>query len=258
MILGERLNMRRLSVIAAAILLVILASTASAATMRAVITGTISDGFDKTGVFIPAGQRLDGLPIRVVFVYNLALGVRLTIPDSFDGVARESPLSKTDPTIVAGFEILGQSIETDGSAQSIHVIQVADVDGSQVWASSASDEFTGDGSALSITSISAAVFGNLTANLSNRLDLPFSTSTFRPNDDIAMNGGFFSYFVQNSTGDRVAEIEGSYLIDSIEVTIADVAPVPLPASGLLLIAAMGAFCLFGKARSRIPEGGCET
>ena len=111
------MNARAKIMLSAAGLAALLWAPASAAVYTATYTGTVSSGFDSTGVFGVAATSLTGDAFTAVYTYNTALGVRATVPGVSDSVTGGSYISQ--PSVAsATLTINGVTVSFSGAQAS--------------------------------------------------------------------------------------------------------------------------------------------
>jgi len=111
------MNILQISTAVAAVLTVLLAGTASATQYVVTYTGTVSSGYDGTGVFGVAGANLTADPFTAVYTYNTGVGVRATVAGVSDSVTGGSYIGQ--PSVAsAKLTINGVTVSFSGAQAS--------------------------------------------------------------------------------------------------------------------------------------------
>lgn len=211
-------------------------SAADAATMQALYTGTIVGGYDQSGLFTTPGGNLDNLSFSMAFVYDTSVG-RMIMPQ-FDEVIGGKNLRTKSPMISASVTVNGQTMKIRGKALGYALLyggaqSSTGEDVFNVYASDrATDAVTGSGYTYDIgAQIIDDSFG-----IPYNLDAPFSLSGLA-----GANGNALYFFFQRYDGVLGAytmRTSGTLVADTLTVSQFVAAPVPLPASALMLLAAV--------------------
>ena len=211
----------------------------AASVMQIEYSGTLSSGYDATGVFGTAGTNLTGLTYTMTYTYDTSVGVRYTDPayDSiYGGYLYSLPATTTSTMVVNGSAVDGNGDYYDFDQRAKpSLASTVDV----------SIQYTVD----PVTGAYVYNYGSthaydFTLGLPVDLETPYSF-------DVADGYGYgsFVYGVYDPFGTNT-EYAYAYM-DVDRVTISDVAPVPLPASAGLLFAALGALVGLRSRRRKL-------
>lgn len=224
------------------------AVTADAATMQTIYTGTVYGSSDVTGMFgLGANSSLDGLSFTMTTTYDTSVGTRATNPSgsgTIDTLTGGSANGYADPYLSAVLTINGVS-RTIGSALYSYMYALDDTSTgySQFYQSlynyGSYDPQTGATQNLSyFNGIIQDVAGAIPANL----DAAYSTGA-NPG-----SSGYFQFYDYDPLLGYRSYTAGGLQIASFSVTAVGVAPVPLPAGAVLILAALGGLGLAKRSR----------
>ena len=220
--------------LAAAMTLAVTAAPAGAATMQAVFTGTVYSGYDQTGVFGAPGGSLANLGYTLRYVYDTSLGTRLsagagTVDDLYGG----SVYGTATPTVSATLTIGSVTQSVGGSYESRYQLCNIGYCAIDQYYTSAADYTSQPDGGYTYNGFNAIV-SDYTDFLPDNLDTPFSVMI----SALAQQYGYFQFAtVDGTTGLRTTFANGYLSLDRLSVSQVDIAPIPLPASGLLLLGA---------------------
>lgn len=210
----------------------------AASVMQIEYSGTLSSGYDATGVFGTAGTNLTGLTYTMTFTYDTSVGVR-TGTASYDYIYGGYHYGTPSPT-ASTLVVNGSAVDGNGD---YYALDQRRNDGSTAYTFDVSNQYTVD----PVTGAYVYNFGyfyadDLTLGLPVDLETPYSF-------DVAdgSGSGWFDYWVHGPISTERAY--GSMGVD--RVTVSDVAPVPLPASAGLLFAALGALVGLRSRRRKL-------
>lgn len=205
-----------------------LGSSASALTMQAVLSGHVEAIDDGMGVFGPAGSSLANAALSATFIYDTTMG--RTTDATADHVSGSSTSGAAYPFSKAEFTLNGKTVAVAGSRFATVGIWNLDQHTS-VYTLSVDDRGQGgSGYDQGGVHFSVVLAGNPVS-----LDTPFS---FTPQPGFHAGG---SFGFQTSSGGYIRDVSAFLRVTQLDVTSLDrfPAPVPLPASGAVLLAAVG-------------------
>ncbi|HQU68317.1 MAG TPA: VPLPA-CTERM sorting domain-containing protein [Albidovulum sp.] len=222
--------------------------TADAATMQTIYTGTVYGSSDMTGMFgLGANSSLDGLSFTMRTTYDTAVGGRQTQPygsGAIDILYGGSVYGQANPYLSAVLTINGVSRNIGASVQS-YTYALDDSGGgySQFYQAfyeyGSYDPQTGATQNQSyFNGLVQDVAGAIPANL----DAGYSTGS-NPG-----SSGYFQFFDFDPLLGYTSFTSGSLQIASFSVSAVGIAPVPLPAGAVLLLAALGGLGLAKRSR----------
>ena len=204
--------------------------------MEAVYTGTITSGYDQTGVFGTAGVDLAGLSYTTTYVFETTGNVHTTDANQdyiVSGDYNATSSTMTSATMTVG----GQSYTIAPNFLGVSYVG-SDLVGYTLYEEHGEQYFT-DG----VVSQDAYLDDSLyTADL-NPVDLGASVDSLKNN--LGSSGLFSIYFYNSVTGEYVYAY-GAMAADSVHIS--EVAPVPLPAAGGLMLAGLGALAAVKRRR----------
>jgi hypothetical protein len=227
---------------------------ASAATMQAVYTGYLADGYDTTGIFgLGAGANLAGQGFVVNTVYDTGLGNRFSYSPGQDDYLVGGQLW------AAVVPYLSFTVTINGITNSILTSfnsQMSAYDFGQ--SSPPSGFFQGAGgtqfdasTGFPVLSSSANVnLMSASGKIPASLDAAF-TWKFNPRD--TYSNGYGAFAITDPTGMSGIYTTGTFVIRNATVVDTQVAPVPLPASALMLMAGLGGLAAARKRRVRLSR-----
>jgi hypothetical protein len=223
------------------------ASSAQAATMQAVYTGTVTSSSNSTGEFgVAAVDGLDGLAYVLTFLYDTDVGTPTIFPTNTTIQGGTAPgNSAPSPMISASLTINGVTRTINGTYQGVVSQQQDAFDLAQHFAQDATD-FDGIGIDLQYTLQTYMIASDLAT--SSDLTQPFTLTGLTP----SVGSGLFQ-FSRRVDGVEVENASGSLYFDTLTVS-AYVAPdpdpevpvVPLPAGLPLLVGGLGALALLRR------------
>jgi hypothetical protein len=255
--------------IAASALTMALSLPAAAATMKAVVTGTVTNGYDQIGAF-GADTDLLGKEVTVTYIYDPALaGYRNDSSPNYDEAVGGTVYGNSSPALSTTVQVGAVSREfiigyydTFVAADYQHTTYY-----DQWYAYTIGYEVDQDSGASRTDYASANIFYYFDDQITGDLEAPFD---FLVDTNTHYFNGFFSTGFSNQEycygngddgGDYIesydyfdgcASASGYFSIDRIAVSYADdvdpVAPVPLPASALLLLGALGGIAALRRRR----------
>jgi hypothetical protein len=226
---------------------------AQAATMKAVVTGTIYNSYDQTGVFGDADTDLNGKSVTVTYIYDPeAAGYRFSAPGIYDIAYGGTAYSITDsPGITTTVKV--------GSVSQIFDVGYSDYFNAYDYSFSDSYDYwfgqsTGDSSDpetgfLAQDYVYSHVYRYYDTAFDGDLESEFEMTV----DALPVPDSFFGYF---STYDYDPSegytnyAYGYYSLDRIVVSRVDdgIAPIPLPATGWLLLGALAGASFLRRRR----------
>jgi hypothetical protein len=230
------------------------AAGANAATMQAVYSGFVVGGYDQTGVFGAPDTDLDNMGFALTMIYNTQTGNRETTSTG-DLLTGGSVNGAADPFLQIIMTINGISKTMTGAYDAlIHSRENSGFPGSS-WNQTAVD-FVQDMVTGSYTQtyVNMSAFDRTLLTFPNSLDTAFTATGLLVEPTGYGNFAFNDY--DNVTGLYTRFTGGTVYLDSMTVTqlsgsgtasgSSTVSPVPLPAAGALLLAAMGSLALFRR------------
>ncbi len=224
------------------------AAPAAAATIQATYTGTVYSSYDATGVFGVPDTSLDGQAYTLTYLFDTALGVRNGAgPGTYDDVSGGAAVGGaiTNPTLSATLSIGGHSQTVAGdyfSQYQICDLSYCGVDQHYAYVLDFVPQL--DGSFMQ-GYLFASAYDGLLDFLPDDLETPFSVVL----SSLAYHYGAFAFTTFDAVAlDYPVNASGNLRLDQLTVTNLDVAPVPLPAAGLLLTGALSAFGLTRRRR----------
>ncbi len=213
------------------------AMPAMATVVQATFSGTVSSGTDALGLFGAAGGNLAQTSAQMSFRFDTSLGAPVSDPFAVDGVWGGSMLGSATPMLDATVTIGGVSITSDATRFGYAAL-LADPSFGQ------SEQFQARGSAVAqgqtyATQISALFYGP-GFSLPLHLDAPYTLTNLaamagQPNSQVF---GDASFTFCPTTGNCLST-HPYFNWTNFSVAPVVTAAVPLPASGLLLVAALG-------------------
>lgn len=213
------------------------AMPAMATVVQATFSGTVSSGTDALGLFGAAGGNLAQTSAQMSFRFDTSLGAPVSDPFAVDGVWGGSMLGSATPMLDATVTIGGVSITSDATRFGYAAL-LADPSFGQ------SEQFQARGSAVAqgqtyATQISALFYGP-GFSLPLHLDAPYTLTNLaamagQPNSQVF---GDASFTFCPTTGNCLST-HPYFNWTNFSVAPVVTAAVPLPASGLLLVAAVG-------------------
>lgn len=213
------------------------AMPAMATVVQATFSGTVSSGTDALGLFGAAGGNLAQTSAQMSFRFDTSLGAPVSDPFAVDGVWGGSMLGSATPMLDATVTIGGVSITSDATRFGYAAL-LADPSFGQ------SEQFQARGSAVAqgqtyATQISALFYGP-GFSLPLHLDAPYTLTNLaamagQPNSQVF---GDASFTFCPTTGNCLGT-HPYFNWTNFSVAPVVTAAVPLPASGLLLVAAVG-------------------
>ena len=208
-----------------------------ATVVQATFSGTVSSGTDALGLFGAAGGNLAQTSAQMSFRFDTSLGAPVSDPFAVDGVWGGSMLGSATPMLDATVTIGGVSITSDATRFGYAAL-LADPSFGQ------SEQFQARGSAVAqgqtyATQISALFYGP-GFSLPLHLDAPYTLTNLaamagQPNSQVF---GDASFTFCPTTGNCLST-HPYFNWTNFSVAPVVTAAVPLPASGLLLVAALG-------------------
>lgn len=217
-----------------------ISTEASAVTMKITVSGTATGSFDTTGVFGAAGRTLDGQAFTLRYVFDTALGNRANLgPDVYDYVYGGGQTGFANPTISADFTIGGHTESVVGLAGSGYYVGDAAFLGGDSFGATAVD-FGSISSTLSVYNSLGFYVTDPGVKLPDTIDKSF---TYMPTAGATVVSEFVFHTFDNSTHSSQKLAQGQLSISSVTV-----APVPLPAAGLVLAGALGGLGALARRR----------
>jgi hypothetical protein len=242
-----------LKVLVLAAVATVTGGAAGAAVIEATWTGTVFSGYDETDFWGTGSTDLAGLSYTMTFTYDTALGARSTVPGVSDYVFGGGAYfgSPATPILSASLKINGVT----GSSAGSHSGQALTNDaagGINYFTTYASDSVLLPNG----TATDALMYGYFSdygqaAGLftPGSLDAPFAVSGLGGQDCSAMFCGAFLFSLLDPFAVQYTYYTQGFLsVDSLTVRDITVAPIPLPASALMLLAAVGGMIGVRKRR----------
>jgi hypothetical protein len=223
------------------------AGAAEAVTMTAVVKGTITSGYDQTGEFGAAETDLTGAGVTVTYTFDPDLApIRNTPGTGYDEAYGGAAYGTADwPSLLAEVTIGGVTKTLTGSFYGIFGIYDVAYGGYDLWNVTVYDFDDGNISGVNETSYVQTVFYDYSDFLPEGLEDPFHLTAL-PNS--AYQSSYFQFVRYDYTSAIYTDYAyGSFTIDSIRVT-SGVAPVPLPATGFLLVAGLAGLAAARRRR----------
>lgn len=216
------------------VLALLAAFPASAATMKAVYTGTVADGVDQTGIFGQSNGDLTGLSFVATFLYDTAKGQRGRFPTS-DSVSGGSLLVGDSPVLWVRLTISGQSYQY--APATIGAATVATDGVALTRTEHRGERQSSDGT----TDLVDILLMGLRAPvvIVPDLDQPLSLT----DDDSFYQGSFLFARTDIASGINNVYTAGRLYVDSVEI-----APIPLPAAGGAMLVGLGALVAVRRRR----------
>lgn len=223
------------------------AVTAEAATMKATWTGTVSSSYTQGGDFGAEGSELDGQNFTLTYVFDTDLGYRYTDPGRVDYTYggsyyyyydEESPVLSTTLTIGGHARELMRGTSNDFGQ--IYVSDDSYYSYDQYYTYSEHYSSEQDGSYES-SYVSAYVYQYAEFIGADNLEQAFSVDSFAG----AYFSGYFSLYRYDAATGSYSSSYGSLTPETLTVSVA---AVPLPASGLALLAALGGLVAIRRRR----------
>jgi hypothetical protein len=238
------LGLLRLSI---ALLLTSLA--AQAATLQATITGTVTASYDMTGMFgLGAASSLDGYSFGLTYTYDTSLGTYKKFPGT-QFLTGGSDDGTTSPVSAV--------LTINGVSQSILGLSYGSVwqrDGAIPQFASLASYYAKDETYDPITTrlqqnvVSVDIYDLLNTPryaFPGDITAPFSVSSiFVPGQIL----GYFGFLDIDGNFNYALNTKGNLVPTSLVVSVIDPAPVPLPASALLLLAGVAAIPMVRRRR----------
>ncbi len=217
----------------------VLAAPAGAATMQAVYTGTVNNGYDETGLFGTPQTFLDGLAYSVTYTYDTGLG-NLSSGLGTDTLTGGSAYGTQSPLLSAVVSIGGIAQSLLGSYQTY--IAVTDLAAAGIGSVGINTVHLADDSTTDpLSGNSTTRYVGLSAQ-DTTLAGPFTITS--PFTAPSLGGNFLHSVIDAATGTGTQ----TYVVFNPGLlTVTTVgggggggpAPVPLPASALALLAGLG-------------------
>ena len=238
-----------------------LAGPASATLVQIVYTGTVTEGFDYSGVLGTANTDLTGAAFRSVFIFDTSLGQSTSSPQ-YESLRGGTDYGVASPLVSSTFQIGSAIVSTRGDVAATLYAQ-HDGDESDVELLP-SDQFadakhsTSPGAAIYETEENGAEIQNATSALPNNYDIPFSYQV-APGD---VTFGEFLYYRYALATQTEAYAYAHLAVDTLTIgPLTDGGgPVPEPASWALMIlgfGGVGAMLRRRSERSSVPMNGAE-
>jgi len=226
------------NIVSAVIVSLISAAPATATVVQATFSGTVSFGTDALGLFGATGGNLAQSSAQVVFRFDTALGTPVSDPFVVDGVWGGTMIGSATPMLDATVTIGGVSITSDATRLGYAAL-LADPSFGQ------SEQFQARGTATmtqgqTVATQFNALFYGPGFSLPSQLDAPYTLTNLA-----AMAGQLNSQVFGDATFSLCPTSGGCisshpfFNWTSFSVAPVVTAAVPLPASGLFLVAALG-------------------
>jgi hypothetical protein len=234
-------------------LTLVLSLPAAAVTMKAVVTGTITEGFDATGVYGAARSDLAGKAVTVTYIFDPDLaGDGSTSPGYMNvvggvdfGFPGQSPLLSVLVSIGTTTRGFAGGFKDYFSVRDVTAPAVFDP--FEQWYGLAYSYLeANDGASTFLDYVESTVFYYYDGVITADLEAPFD---YQVVPETSFRKGSFETKSVDPLNDFFEAASGEFEIDRIVVTRADdVAPVPLPASALLLLGALGGIAALRRRR----------
>lgn len=224
------------------------ALTAEAATMKATWTGTVSSSYVEGGDFGAAGSELDGQSFVLTYVFDTDFGARYTVPGGLDYVYGGNYYyyyyDQPSPVLSTTLTIGGQAREvlqgSSGDYGYVHVNDDSYYGYDQYYVQSSYSASEPDGSYES-SYVYSYVYQYAEFIGADNLEQEFSLDSFGG----AYFYGYFSLYRYDATTGAYSSSYGYLTPETLTVSVA---AVPLPASGLALVAALGGLVVIRRRR----------
>ena len=226
---------------AAAAACLMTAATASATTYKAVYTGTVSSGYDLTGLFTTPDTSLAGLSYKEVFTIDTAMGSLMSTAQS-EQVFGGSSFGLSDP-VTATITINGKTVSL-GSASFAIARTGASAGQYQIYDDVQSASFDANGS------VNNYIAGGITTDASGIVPTSFSSKGYLiPVDGVVVKdlGSAFLFHTIDKTGKDVVDTYG---------VLSPTSAAPEPGTWALMfggIAMIGGMLRIAHARRRENE-----
>ena len=219
-----------LKMLCATTALALFAIPASAATMKAVYTGTVDYGYDQTGIFGTAGADLSGLNYVLTYIYDTSKGYRWT-GSGYDEIYGGEGYGNESPILSATLKINGHS--TEFGSDYYGVAYAYSDQSSYTYRYDYSYDYNYDASHSAYDYI--YTYAGYNQGSSGSLDDAVSLT-----DAFSYGYSYFAKYDYNySDWSYGTYTYGSLTPTKLVVSSNDPAAVPLPASALLLVSGFG-------------------
>ena len=215
----------------------------AAAVMQIEYTGTVTSGYDETGVFGTAATDLTGLTYTMTYTYDTSVGFRGTDPNRdtvYGGYLYGLPSPTTSTLVINGSTLDGNG-DYYGYDQRYN-------DGTSAFTQDYSYQYTVDPlTGAYVLNYNYFYAYDLTLGLPVDLETPYSF-------DVADGYGYgqFQYQVYDPISGTTEYAYANMNVNLVTITqVNDVAPVPLPASVGFLIAGLGALVGLRSRRRKL-------
>jgi len=237
-----------------------LAQGAAATVLDVTYRGTFLSGSDPLGDFSAPGTNLTGQSYSLTFRYDTGIGQRMTAPGTLDWLFGGSAYGKPTPLVQTTLSFGGTSHTFGGSRVGAVLSDIITYGGGwggpvqppdARFAAEADDRWTDSATGMTVTSMIFATCNGLASSFpAPAVDTPFGVSSCAG----GMNGAI-RFNRLSGSGTVLSSSGASLSVSQMQVSAVPPAPVPLPAGGGLLMAALAG--LAGsrrRARNTVARG----
>ncbi len=216
---------------------------AGAATMKAVVTGTIFGSYGAIGAYGGPGLPMDGQTITATFRYDTGSGLTGGVPGGEDLVYGGPNWGiPYGPTVSASFSIGGTTTALTWDTDSVYYACDLTHCGMDQWYMSALSYGTDTAGALKLDLVKLWLYDSVADLFPADLETPF---TLTVPADVEYNSGYFETSYYWIGYGYAAYANGNFTVNTITVSA-----VPLPATALLMLGALGTLPALRRRRRR--------